>query len=81
MGTETRYAQRVPRGAWNPDEEQKRLLAALKRAYKKADETQAEARRLLNECHHQAGIPVARLAEELELERKTVYRHLGRSMT
>lgn len=70
----------MPRAAWTPDENQQKLLAAVKRAAKKRDEAEAEYRRILAQCG-EAEIPVARLSEELQVERKTIYRHLGRSMT
>lgn len=57
-----------------------RLLAALKRAAKRRDEAEAKYREELAACAG-ADVPIARLAEELDTERKTVYRHPGRSVT
>jgi hypothetical protein len=80
VDTQTRYPRRVPRPPWTPDDDQKKLLAALKRAHAKMGDAEAEYKRLLAECAA-ADIPVARLADTVEVERKTIYRHLGRSMT
>ncbi len=80
MGTRSSYPPRVPRAAWTPDEEQKKLIAAIKRAKKKWDEAEVEYKALLAKGGD-AGIPVAHLSKELDVERKTIYRHLGRSMT
>ncbi len=80
MGTPTIYPRRMPKTPFAPDDNQKRLLAALKRAHKKAVDSEAEYKQVLAECAA-AEIPVAKLAEEVGAQRKTIYRHLGRSMT
>lgn len=80
MGTPTRYPARVPRAAWTPDDEQKKIIAAIKRAKKKWDDAEVEYKELLAKGGD-AGVPVAHLSQELGVERKTIYRHLGRSMT
>jgi transcriptional regulator of acetoin/glycerol metabolism len=79
MGTPTGYPQRMPRSPWSPNSDQTRLLAALHRAAEKRAAAEAELRAALAACE-QADIPIARLAKELGVERKTVYRYLGRPM-
>jgi transcriptional regulator of acetoin/glycerol metabolism len=80
MGTRTGYSPRVPRAAWTPNEEQKKLMAAIKRAKKKWDDAEMEYKALLAKGG-EAELPVAFMSQELGVERKTIYRHLGRSMT
>jgi hypothetical protein len=80
MGTPTIYPRRMPKPSFTPDDNQKRLLAALRRAHKRAGDAEAEYKRILAECAA-ADIPVLKLAEEVGAQRKTIYRHLGRSMT
>jgi hypothetical protein len=71
----------VPKASFTPSDQQKQKIAAAIRAAKRRDEADAEYRRLLNELHHDDKVPVAHLAEVFDVERKTIYRHLGRSMT
>lgn len=78
MGTNS-YPQRVARSPWTPNPRQSDLLAMLKRAAEKVGQAEAEYRALLADCK-KADIPIARLAEELKVERKTIYRHLGHPM-
>lgn len=80
MGTTTQYARRMARPPWSPDDSQKKLIAAVKRAARKRADAEAEYKEALAAAAA-ADVPIARLAEELDVERKTVYRHLGRSMT
>ena len=83
MGTDSRYPQRMPRSPWSPSGEQAELLAALRKAADERDRAlralDADVRAKLAACAD-ADIPIARLAEELKVERKTIYRHLGRPM-
>lgn len=51
----------------------------LKRAAEKVGQAEAEYRDLLADCKA-AEIPIARMADELKVERKTIYRHLGHRM-
>lgn len=81
MGTPTRYPARVPKAAFTPSEENQRKIARAKDAARRRDEADAEYRELLAELHNEDGVPVAHLAKEFDVERKTLYRHLGRSMT
>ena len=80
VGTETRYPRRVARPPWTPDAEQANLLATLKAAAEAREKAEATYRDALAKCAA-ADVPVKVLAEQLKVERKTVYRHLGRSMT
>ncbi len=80
MGTLSHYDRREPRAPFAPDENQQRLLDAVKDAHMRAAEAEAEYRRLLAECAD-ADIPVATLAKTIGTERKSIYRHLGRSMS
>lgn len=69
----------MARPAFTPDDEQGKTLAVLARiaaARAKLDAEADEAIHLANDQH----IPIARIAETLNVERKTVYRHLGRQM-
>jgi hypothetical protein len=69
----------VARPPWAPDDKQAKLLAALKRAATDRDKAEATYRELLAKCA-EADIPILRLSDELGVERKTIYRHLGRPM-
>lgn len=80
----TRYPQRVARAKWTPpnDEVAGRVDRVVQLAQQLKD-IEAEYRRALAEVADPDGdaVPVAYLAKRLDIERKTVYRHLGRSMT
>jgi len=52
----------------------------LRRAARQRAALDARYREILAECAA-AEIPVKAMADEVGVERKTVYRHLGRSMT
>lgn len=80
MGTPTPYPQRVAKPSFAPDDVQAELLAALKRAFIEKGAAESKYKKLLAHCA-EADIPVAKLASELQVQRKTIYRHLGRSMT
>lgn len=79
MGTPVRYPDRVSRSPQPLDEEQKKLLAAVIRAAKKATDAETEYKRLLAECAA-ADVPILQIAAALGVQRKTIYRHLGRPM-
>lgn len=67
----------MPRPTWEPTPEQKKLIRALRRSIAKTRAAQAEQLRVAAECDA-GGIPIVHLATELGVERKTVYRLLGR---
>lgn len=80
MGTSSRYPQRVARSPWVPDDSQRELLARVKAAAQEIAEAEARYKALLTACE-ESDIPIAHIAAELGVQRKTIYRHLGRSMT
>ena len=79
MGTATRYPRQMPRSPFTPSKAQAELLAALRHAAEERDAAEARYRQILAACE-EAGIPITRLADELGVQRKTVYRHLGQQM-
>lgn len=85
MGTPVGYPQRVPKQRYTPpNDEVAALIARTVRLAKQRDEIEAEYRSALSALVDPAGehrVPVAYMADQLGVERKTVYRHTGRSMT
>jgi transcriptional antiterminator len=82
MGTATPYDRRVPKAKWTPDEQIEREVAALVEKHRKIAAAEAEYRADLARLAQPNGpVPIAYLADKLNVERKTVYRHLGRSMS
>jgi predicted transcriptional regulator len=82
MGTETPYDRRMPKAKWTPDDETEQRIADLVAMYRELAEKEAAYRKELAQLAKPVGpVPIAHLAERLDIERKTVYRHLGRSMT
>jgi hypothetical protein len=79
MGTEPLYPQRMSRSPWVPNPTQEVLLATLRAAAEERKRCDERYRELLAECAL-AEIPIARIATEVSVERKTIYRHLGRPM-
>ena len=62
------------------------VAARIKRVvelFRQQQEIEAEYKKALAEVADPDGdaVPIAYLASQLDVERKTVYRHLGRSMT
>ena len=85
MGTLAGYPQRVPKSRYSPpsDEVAAEIEAAVE-LFKRKQEIDAryrEAIAKLADREEGRGVPIAYLAAQLGVERKTVYRHLGRSMT
>jgi hypothetical protein len=80
MGTVSDYSQRVARTPRELDEQQRNLLDELEAAAKEATAADKRYKDLLTRCD-QADIPITQIAARLRVTRKTVYRHLGRSMT
>jgi predicted GIY-YIG superfamily endonuclease len=67
-----------------PDEQVAAEIAAAVKLYRRRHDIDAEYREAiarLADRESGRGVPIAHLAVELGIERKTVYRHLGRSMT
>ncbi len=85
MDTRTRYPRRVARQKWSPPtpEVQERIDAVV-RLYQEKQEAERrykEALAELTDTEREDYVPIAHIAERLDVERKTIYRHLGRSMT
>lgn len=84
MDTQTRYPRRVPRPRWTPpNEEVAARIDAVVELHHRWHQAEVEYKAALAELADpdKDDVPIKHLAERLELERKTVYRHLGRSMT
>jgi transcriptional regulator of acetoin/glycerol metabolism len=84
MGTPTGYARRVSRSKWAPpDRKVAARIEAMVKLFQRQQEIEAEYKRALAALADPEGdnVPISHLAERLGIERKTVYRHLGRSMT
>jgi predicted GIY-YIG superfamily endonuclease len=71
------------RPKWQPSHEQAAAISAVVDLYRLKQRLEAEYKALLAEVANpdKDDVPIKHLAERLEVERKTVYRHLGRSMT
>lgn len=69
----------MPRPAFAPDTAQRRLLDALARLAERRTADDAELTDLITKADA-AGIPILTIADKAEVERKTVYRRLGRPM-
>lgn len=83
MGTPTGYAQRVPRAKYAPsNEEVAARIAEVVRLYHAWRALEADYKAALAAVHDPAkdDVPVSHLAEQIGVERKSVYRHLGRKM-
>lgn len=84
LGTDSRYSQRVPKSRYSPpNPEVAARIDEVVALYRRQQEIEAEYKRTLAEVTRPDGdaVPIAHMAERLGLERKTVYRHTGRSMT
>jgi hypothetical protein len=83
LGTESRYAQRVPTKRYSPPDDQvAERIEHVVSLFRKQQEDEALYKAALAEVTDKEGdsVPIAHIAERLGIERKTVYRHLGRSM-
>jgi hypothetical protein len=84
LGTENRYAQRVPKSRYSPpDADVAARIDNVVALYRRQQEIEAEYKKALADLTQPDGdaVPIAHVADRLGLQRKTVYRHLGRSMT
>lgn len=75
------HAQRGSGRRYSPPEDVVGLIAEIVLQARRRDEADARYRSLLTLAVNERDVPVAYLAEQLGVERKTVYRHAGRSMT
>ncbi|GGM52466.1 hypothetical protein ACFFX1_55555 [Dactylosporangium sucinum] len=69
-----------PRRGFRPNAAQEAKLVKIRQAWAEREAARGEYRRLLIACG-EAGVPVLYLSRELGVERKTLYRQLGRSAT
>lgn len=84
MDTQTRYPRRVARPKYvPPDPKTVAAIEHVKALYRQWRDAEAEYKRAVTELTDPTGldVPIAHMATELGVERKTVYRHTGRSMT
>jgi ribosomal protein S24E len=83
VGTVAGYSQRVPKSRYNPTPEVAEHVTTVVGLFRQRQEIEDEYRRALAQLASAEGdaVPIAYIAEQLGVERKTVYRHLGRSMT
>lgn len=84
MGTQAGYSQRVPKSRYTPPTpevgERVNQVVSLFRQRQEIEDAYKAALAKLVSADGDA-VPIAYIAEQLDVERKTVYRHLGRSMT
>ncbi|MFI5895697.1 hypothetical protein ACIA5D_36940 [Actinoplanes sp. NPDC051513] len=73
----------MARQKWIPTPEQDQRIQAAVELHQQQQEIEAQYKKALAELADPDGdaVPIAHLAERLGVERKTVYRHLGRSMS
>ena len=69
----------MARPAFDPSDEQSRILATLRRLAARQAKLTAETDQVIATAHDH-GIPIAWIAGALGRQRKTVYRHLGHRM-
>ncbi len=73
------YPVHMPRPAFAPDTAQRRILDALAKLAARRAADDAKLTELVEQADA-AGVPIAVIAESADVERKTVYRRLGRPM-
>lgn len=85
MDTETRYPRRVSRPKYLPPDERTAAeidrVAALYKAWIAAEAEYKAAMTAITDPAGEWDVPVAHMADKIGVQRKTVYRHTGRSMT
>lgn len=85
MDTETRYPRRVARPKYVPPDERTAAeierVAALYRTWRAAEAEYKAAMTAVTDPDGEWDVPVAHMADKIGVERKTVYRHTGRSMS
>lgn len=69
----------MPRPTFTPSDAQRATLAALTRLARRRKKLTEETDALIAEADNQ-GIPISHIADSIAMERKTVYRHLGKPM-
>jgi transcriptional regulator of acetoin/glycerol metabolism len=84
LGTVSGYSQRVPTKRYSPPSaDVAARIDHVVELFQRQQEIEAEYKKALAELTKKEGdaVPIAHIADRLGVERKTVYRHLGRSMT
>lgn len=87
LGTVNGYAQRVPKSRYSPPtSEMAAKIEHVVELYRNWGEAERQYKAALADLAapppgDPEHVPINYLAERLEIVRKTVYRHLGRSMT
>jgi AcrR family transcriptional regulator len=69
----------VPRPPFEPDDQQQKVLRALASLAEQRRIIDTETDKLMAEAER-LNIPIDRIAKEVKVTRKTVYRHLGKPM-
>lgn len=69
----------MPRPVFSPNAHQRRILAALAKLATRREADDTKLTTLIEQADAQ-GIPILTIAESAAVERKTVYRRLGRPM-
>jgi hypothetical protein len=84
LGTATSYPQRVPKSRYSPpSSDVAARIDHVVELYRRQQAIEAEYKAALADLTKPEGdaVPITHIAERLGIVRKTVYRHLGRSMT
>jgi len=84
LGTLDGYAPRMAKQRYSPDDEVAAEIAAAVELFQRKQEIDAQYKAALSKLadrENGRGVPIAHLAAALGVERKTIYRHLGRSMS
>ena len=82
MGTLGGYSPRVAKSRYTPPTPE--VEAHVERVvglFERRQQIEDEYKKALGELISDDKVPIAYIAEKLDVERKTVYRHLGRSMS
>lgn len=74
------YEDGAPRRGFRPSAYQQERLALIRRAFDERNAARAEYLQAIRACG-EAGVSVPHLAKELGVQRKTLYRQMGRSTT
>lgn len=69
----------MPRPTFTPSDAQRATLTALARLARRRKKLDEEADALIAKADGQ-GIPISHIADSAQVQRKTVYRHLGKPM-
>ena len=84
MGTQIGYSRRVSKSRYTPPSpEVEKHVKEVVDLFLQQQQIQLKYKSKLADLTSSDGdaVPIAYIAEQLGVERKTVYRHLGRSMT